>query len=166
MMGDAKKNHISVPRNHDYWLVSILLSFDIWLFVVWHLCCCSWWSIDKLSSISHLSDTTWGLWKVICIHQMILPEKIIGYYIIYLTDTRKPIARGWKKAICIHQMILPTQSQLELSSNNISISANPNWERIPVVNAHPGFVLSILSDSKRRSKNQGRHLKKLFSSFR
>ena len=38
---------------------------------------------------------------------------------ICLTDTRKPIVRGWKKTICIYETILPTKSQPKLSSMNI-----------------------------------------------
>ena len=41
-----------------------------------------------------------------------------NYRLLYicLTDTRKPIAKGWKKAICIHQMILPTLIEIEYQS--------------------------------------------------
>ena len=63
MIGEAKKNHMSVPRNQDFCQKNsgqILADDDE--------------SVQKI----YLTNTSWTLREIICIHQVVLPA--LGYF--------------------------------------------------------------------------------------
>ena len=66
MIGDAKKNHMSVPRNHDF-CKKKKNTGQIFIFY-------QKWSDDEegVQKI-YLTDTAWTLREIICIHQVVLP---------------------------------------------------------------------------------------------
>ena len=58
MIGDAKKNHMSVPRNQDFYQKK---SYQIFA------------DDEEAVQKIYLTHTAWTLGEVVCIHQVVLP---------------------------------------------------------------------------------------------